>query len=113
MTLGRLSGKVAVVTGAAQGIGRAIVETFAAEGATVIAVDLNLSKLPELSKWPSIEIHALDVTDQAAVQTAAHRYQEANVLVNCVGYVATGSILHASRADFDLSYQLNVGSIFL
>jgi 2-keto-3-deoxy-L-fuconate dehydrogenase len=112
MRPGRLSGKTAVVTGAAQGIGRAIVKTFAVEGATVIATDLNLTKLLELSKRPSIEIHVLDVTDQAAVQNAAHRYQETNVLVNCVGYVATGSILHASRADLDLSYQLNVGSIF-
>jgi len=108
----RLSGKTAVVTGAAQGICRAIVEAFAAEGATVIATDINRKKLQELPKQSAIEIHTLDITDPLAVQSVAHRYRETSVLVNCAGYVAIGSILTASRADLDLSYRLNVGAVF-
>lgn len=109
---GRLDGKVALVTGAAQGIGRAIVEAYAAEGARVIAADINSAKLHQLPEHPAVEVCTLDVTDEAAIQAAAHRHREVNVLVNCAGYVATGSVLTASREDLECSYRLNVGSVF-
>lgn len=108
----RLSAKTALVTGAAQGIGRAIVGTFVAEGARAIAADRNADKLNELSQHPRLQIEALDVTDEAAIGAAARRHAEVNVLVNCAGFVASGSILNASRDYLDHSYRLNVASVF-
>jgi 2-keto-3-deoxy-L-fuconate dehydrogenase len=108
----RLDGKVALVTGAGQGIGRAIVDAFAVNGARVIATDRDAGKLVEVVDLAGIETQPLDVTAEQAVVSLARRYPEVNVLVNCVGHVATGSILEASREDLDRSYQLNVASIF-
>jgi 2-keto-3-deoxy-L-fuconate dehydrogenase len=108
----RLERKVAFVTGAAQGIGRAIVDAFAAQGARVIAADINSNKLAELASPPAIEVCALDVTDDGALRAVAQRHPEVNVIVNCVGYVASGSIITASREDLDRSYRLNVASVF-
>jgi 2-keto-3-deoxy-L-fuconate dehydrogenase len=110
--MSRLEAKVALVTGAAQGIGRAIVDSFAAEGARVIAADINLDKLRELPKHTAIEACRLDITDEIAIRAAAQRYRDVNVLVNCAGYVAAGSVLTASKEDLDHCYRLNVGSVF-
>ena len=63
----RLRGKTALITAAAQGIGRAIALAFAREGAAVIATDINLVKLRELEAAPGVEVRRLDVTDDAAV----------------------------------------------
>ncbi len=68
---GRLHGKTAVVTAAAQGIGRATALAFAREGATVIATDVNLDKLRELAGTPGIQVRKLDVTDDAAIAALA------------------------------------------
>ena len=108
----RLSGKVALVTGAAQGIGRAVAEVFVDEGARVIATDINFEKLQQLPKHSALEIQTLDVTDELAVQVIAQRHREVEVLVNCAGWVVAGSILNATREDFDRCYRLNVASIF-
>lgn len=109
---GRLQGKIALVTGAAQGIGRATVEALVGEGARVIAADINPDRLKELAQISAIEPCTLDVTNEAMIVAAARRYREVGVLVNCAGFVASGSILTASRADLDRCYGLNVGSVF-
>lgn len=109
---GRLRGKVALVTGAGQGIGRATVDAFVAEGARVIAADINPDLLRELPRTAAIEPCELNVTNEAMIASAAGRYPEVGVLVNCAGFVASGSIITASRADLDRCYQLNVGSVF-
>ncbi|MGH6893227.1 MAG: SDR family NAD(P)-dependent oxidoreductase, partial [Dongiaceae bacterium] len=89
---GRLDGKKALVTAAAQGIGRATAERFAAEGATVIATDINMDKLGTL-KAPNLATRRLDVTDVAAIAAAQKEIGAIDVLVNCAGFVHHGTIL--------------------
>ncbi|NKI98445.1 2-keto-3-deoxy-L-fuconate dehydrogenase [Novosphingobium sp. SG707] len=108
---GRLRGKTCLVTGGAQGIGRAIVERFAAEGARVIAADLRFDSAPPAG--PRIETLVLNVTDEAAVAGAAAALGDVGVLVNCVGLVAHGTILDGAMEDFDRSMSVNVRSMAL
>lgn len=110
MTKG-LTDKTCVVTGAGQGIGRAIAEAFAAEGATVIAVDLSEGPLTEWTAAAGVTSALLDVTDPAAVARLAVRYPEASVLVNCVGVVAVGTVLDSEPAELERSFRINVGSM--
>jgi len=109
---GRLKGKVALVTAAGQGIGRAIAAAFAAEGARVIATDLNADKLKGLR---AAERRALDVRSTAAVEALAkevgRKYGALDVLANCAGFVHHGSVLDCSEGDWDFSFDLNVKSM--
>ena len=82
---GRLEGKVAVLTAAAQGIGRATAIEFAQEGARVIATDINEEKLAELKSISGIETRKLDVTDKAAIEQLASEVERADILFNCAG----------------------------
>jgi 2-keto-3-deoxy-L-fuconate dehydrogenase len=107
---GRLAGKHCAVTGAAQGIGRAIAEAFASEGAQVLAADL---RFPEPLTRAGITAKTVDATDANAVTELARRHPQVSVLVNCVGYVATGTLLECTPEDFDRSMTLNVRSMFL
>ena len=109
---GRLKGKVAVVTAAGQGIGRAIAEAFIAEGATVIATDLDAAKLKGLKK---AQVFALDVRDTTKVNALAKdiikQFGAPDILANCAGYVHQGSVLECSEDDWDFSFDLNVKSM--
>ena len=107
----RLAGKTAFVTAAGQGIGRAIAEAFAREGARVIATDLNESLLASLQS-PSITTRRLDVLDPAAIAAAAKEVGAVNVLVNAAGYVHAGSVLECSEEDWSFAFDLNVRSQF-
>lgn len=103
----RLAGKTAFVTAAGQGIGRAIAEMFAAEGATVIATDLNAELLDGFAG----RAIALDVRDTAAVDAAAKDVGAVDILVNVAGFVHHGSVLACSEEDWDFSFDLNVKSM--
>ena len=110
---GRLEGKRALVTGAAQGIGRATTLAMVAEGARVLATDLNGEKVAELAaQSAAIEGAALDVTDGAAVAALAERSGALDVLVNVAGFVHHGSILECEESDWDFSFDLNVKSMY-
>ena len=108
---GRLAGKTAFVTAAAQGIGRATALAFAAEGARVIATDIETSKLASLAS-PVVEIGKLDCMDEAAIAAAASRAGPVDVLFNCTGFVHQGTILDASETEWDFAFDLNVRSMF-
>ncbi|XP_022081863.1 3-hydroxybutyrate dehydrogenase type 2-like [Acanthaster planci] len=110
--MGRLDGKVAVTTAAAQGIGRATTETFAREGARVIATDINYEKLKELEGVPGIEIRKLDVTDNEAIKALAAEIGHIDILFNCAGFVFHGTILETAEKDFDFVMNVNVKSMF-
>jgi 2-keto-3-deoxy-L-fuconate dehydrogenase len=113
MSGGRLAGKKALVTAAAAGIGRATALAFAAEGAEVIATDINIGKLPELAKTAGITTRRLDVTDVAAIGALAKELGALDVLFNCAGYVHHDTILECSEADWDFSFNVNVKSMYL
>jgi len=106
----RLAGKVCFVTGAAQGIGSAIVNHFLAEGAAVIGADLRF--VDEL-RTPLLQRVILDATDEVAVRTAAAEHPETSVLVNCVGHVSQGALLDCTPDEFDRTMRINVRSMLL
>ncbi len=108
----RLSGKTALITAAGQGIGRATAELFAAEGAQVIAGDINDASLAELAGIDGIRPLKLDVTDAGAVRDAVTGLPGLDVLFNCAGYVAAGSVLECEEKDWDFSFDLNVKAMY-
>ncbi len=108
MTL-RLDGKVALVTAAARGIGRATAQRFVAEGARVIATDRDLDALAGLD---GCETLALDVTDAGAVTALAARVGRIDVLANIAGIVHAGSILDCSEADWDQAVAINMTAMY-
>ncbi len=106
--MNRLEGKVALVTAAGQGIGRAIAEKFAAEGAKLIATDLDPNKLQGLhGKLRKLDVLAPDDIETFA-REVGREFGALDVLVNCAGYVHQGSVLDCSDKDWDLSFNLNV-----
>jgi 2-keto-3-deoxy-L-fuconate dehydrogenase len=108
----RLAGKSALVTAAGQGIGRAVAEAFAREGAKVMATDINPQTLGELAKVPGIEARVLDVTDGLAIRALAAEIGAVQVLFNGAGYVHAGNVLECEEADWDLAFNLNVRSMY-
>ena len=109
----RLTGKRAVVTAAASGIGRATALAFAAEGANVHAVDVDATGLGSLCVADSaITPHVLDLLDEEAVNSLPDQFGVPDVLFNCAGFVHAGSILHCTEEDWDFSFALNVKTMY-
>ena len=105
----RLQGKTALITAAGQGMGRAAAEAFLREGARVFATDIDENKLGGLD---GAICFPFDVTNSEQIETAHARTGSVDVLFNCAGYVANGSVLKCSAEDWDFSFDLNVRSMF-
>ena len=110
---GRLQGKTAIITSAAQGIGRATAIAMAKEGAKVWAWDINAELLKSLpSEQKGIEVFTLDVLNPEAILAAAAKVGTPDILFNCSGFVHHGTILDTQDKDWDFSFDLNVKSHF-
>ncbi len=110
---GRLAGKRALVTGAGQGIGRAIAIAFAEEGAAIVATSRTPAKMTDLADLsPLIKIVGLDVTDAAGVKRTISEAGSIDILVNCAGWVHNGSILDCEEEDWLKSIDQNATSAF-
>ena len=106
-----LAGKVALVTAAGQGIGRASALAFARAGATVHATDINEKTLAELAREAGIATRLLNVLDASAVQTAVNEIGAVDILFNCAGFVHSGSILEMKDEELEFAFDLNVKSM--
>ena len=114
---GRLKGKTTLITAAGQGIGRSTVLAFAAEGAHVLATDINPESLDLLKKEfqefaTNIETYLLDVNNLKAIQQLAEEKDAFEVLFNCAGFVHHGTVLDCEESDWDFSFELNVRSMY-
>lgn len=107
--MNRMLGKVVVITGAGQGIGKAAAELFAAEGARVIATDINAASLAQLK---NCETRQLDVLDAEAIVQFSQETGPVNVLFNCAGYVHNGTILDCDEKAWQFSFDINVTSMY-
>lgn len=109
----RLDGYRLFVTGAGQGIGRAIAIAAAREGAHVHATSRTLAKLADLpSLDPKITIAGLDVTNGPALDQAIRDAGTVDVLVNAAGWVSAGSILDCSPEDWAASFESNATPVY-
>jgi 2-keto-3-deoxy-L-fuconate dehydrogenase len=107
--MSRLQNKIALVTAAGQGIGRASAELFAQQGARVIAVDINPATLGTLT---GMETRQVDLTDGAAIEALSRDVGGVDILFNCAWFVHAGTLLTTTDADFDFSFNLNVKSAY-
>jgi 2-keto-3-deoxy-L-fuconate dehydrogenase len=107
----RLAGRRAIVTAAGQGIGKATAQRLAAEGAEVVAIDLNAQSLTEV-ETDRITIVTADVTDPVALTAIFADAGDIDILVNCVGWVPQGTLLDCTPSDWQASFRINVDTMY-
>ncbi|HWR17742.1 MAG TPA: SDR family oxidoreductase [Terriglobales bacterium] len=109
----RLAGKIALLTAAGEGTGRATALAFAAAGCKVWATDLNGEALGRLAEeCPQIQTRRVDVRDTQAINEVVSEVGQVDILFNCAGYVHHGTILNCSDDDWDMSFDINVKSMY-
>jgi 2-keto-3-deoxy-L-fuconate dehydrogenase len=108
---GHLADKTAFVTAAGQGIGRETALAFAAEGARVIATDIDEAKVRQIAS-ESIRTAKLDVLHAADIAQAEIDAGAIDILFNCAGVVHQGALLDATEDEWGLAFDLNVRSMF-
>ncbi|VCU70900.1 2-keto-3-deoxy-L-fuconate dehydrogenase [Pigmentiphaga humi] len=108
----RLKDKTALVTAAGQGIGRASALAMAAQGARVLATDVNPALLKAYEGVANVTTATLDVTDKAAIGRLVEAMPRVDVLFNCAGVVHNGSILEATDQEWEFAFNLNVRAQF-
>ncbi|QUJ70228.1 SDR family oxidoreductase (plasmid) [Photobacterium sp. GJ3] len=106
----RLQGKKILITAAGQGMGRASAISCAAQGAQVIATDLDADSLQGLSQF-GITTTTLDVTDKHAIEAIAAFTGPLDGLFNCAGIVHHGTLLGLSDQDWTTSIDVNITSM--
>lgn len=109
--MGRLDGKTCLITAAGQGIGKASALAMKEEGARVFATDINTDALNDLTAL-GLETLVLDVMDPASISNAVKVVGSIDVLFNCAGYVAGGSILECDEEQWKFSIDLNVTAMY-
>jgi len=114
----RLEGKVAIVTGAGGGIGRASARRFASEGATVIAADINAAGVAETAAdSESIHAHTVDVTNGESVKemvsSVVERFGRLDVVFSNAGIMRDGNVIDLSEDDWDAMFNVNAKGAFL
>ncbi|MCF3975015.1 SDR family oxidoreductase [Paracoccus salsus] len=108
-----LTGKTALVTAAANGIGRASAEALARRGARVIATDIDGAAVEQVAAGAErITAHRLDVLDKDAVDALVAATPKLDILVNCAGWVHDGTILDCDETAWDRSFDLNAKAMF-
>ena len=117
--MSKLAGRIAIVTGAGSGIGRAIAHRFAAAGAAVVAADLNLTAAEETAATSPDRIapYQVDVTDesnvQRLVQATLERFGQIDLLVNNAGIGTTKDIIETDLDEWERVFAVNVRGVFL
>ena len=110
--MGRLAGKIALVTAAGQGMGQAVALAMAREGAQVYATDVNDKLLASYAGVANVETRRLDVLDDAGVAATLGSLPPLSVLFNCAGFVHHGTILDCAPTDWEFSMNLNVRAMY-
>ena len=107
-----LKGKTALITAAAQGIGRATAEVFASAGANVMATDINMELLSELSEIKGVSTRRLNVLDSNDIASTIRNIGTVDVLFNCAGIVNSGTILESTESEWDFAFDLNAKAMY-
>ena len=113
----RLKEKVAIITGAAKGIGFATVQRFAQEGAIVIMADMNLEAAKgAAAQIPNAEAYAMNVTDRASIQAVVdqvmQKHGRIDILINNAGITQDARLVKMTEAQFDAVIDVNLKGVF-